>query len=160
VEKVRQGGGNIEYFPRGPEINGRFEEVPGAGHWYDGIMTQGLIGEYLRNISSKSPFTTPVTESFVIANPREMGQRGDIKVEQLISSQVIDSLGRVKVRRESILSPLPIEVMYLNTTNIRRFTVMNPYQIDVMHIDGQYIPCGQHLCNSLLRDDITGKWRV
>jgi len=66
----------------------------------------------------------------------------------------------VEVRRESILSPLPIEVMYLNTTNVRRFTVMNSYQVDVLYIDGQYFPCGQCLRISLLKDDITGLWRV
>jgi len=78
-------GGNVEYCPVGSKTNARYEEVPDAGHWYDGIMTQGLIGEYLTNISSKPPFTAPITRSFVIANPREMGQRGGIKVEQLIS---------------------------------------------------------------------------
>lgn len=48
-------------------------------------MAEGLIGEYLSDVSSRAPFTTPVTKSFVVANPREMGPRGGIKVEQLIS---------------------------------------------------------------------------
>jgi hypothetical protein len=70
------------------------------------------------------------------------------------------SLGRVELRREYITSPLPLEVLRINTTNIRRLTVMNPFRLDVMHIDGQYVPCGQTLCLSLRKDDETGKWEV
>lgn len=67
--------------------NLRLEEVSGGGHWFDDIMTHGQVGHFLRNMSAINPFVRPVTKRFVIANPREMGQRGDIKVEQLISWQ-------------------------------------------------------------------------
>lgn len=70
------------------------------------------------------------------------------------------SLGRVELKQERISTPLPLEVMRINTTNIRRLTVMNPYRLDVLYVDGQYIACGQTLCLSLLRDDETGKWKV
>jgi len=85
VDKISRIGGNVEYYLMGSETNRRYEEVPNAGHWYDGIMTQGLIGEFLTTISSNPPFTAPTTRSFLIANPREMGQRGGIKVDQLVS---------------------------------------------------------------------------
>jgi len=71
-----------------------------------------------------------------------------------------DSLGEVEVQREEFTSPIPLEVMRINTSNIRRFTVMNPFTLDVMHVDGQYIPCSEKLCLSLLKDDITGQWIV
>jgi hypothetical protein len=58
------------------------------------------------------------------------------------------------------MSPIPLEVMRINTSNIRRFTVMNPFTLDVMHVDGQYIPCAEKLCLSLLKDEITGRWIV
>jgi len=70
-----------------------------------------------------------------------------------------DSLGEVEVVRE-FMSPIPLEVVRINTSNIRRFTVMNPFTLDVMHVDGQYIPCAERLCLSLLKDDDTGRWIV
>ena len=69
------------------------------------------------------------------------------------------SLGNVEVERE-FMSPIPLEVMRINTSNVRRFTVMEPFTLDVMHVDGQYIPCGERLCLSLIKDDKTGLWRV
>jgi hypothetical protein len=69
------------------------------------------------------------------------------------------SLGEIEVERE-LMSPIPLEVMRINTSNVRRFTVMEPFTLDVMHIDGQYIPCGERLCLSLIKDDKTGRWRV
>jgi hypothetical protein len=80
-------GGNITFITIVAGLNIRYDEVPGAGHWFDGIMTSGTVGHFLRNVSSVHPFFRPITKSFLIANPREMGQRGDIKVEQLISWQ-------------------------------------------------------------------------
>jgi hypothetical protein len=65
----------------------RYDEVPGAGHWFDGVMTSGHVGQFLRKYTTGPPFPRPLTQSFVIANPREMGERGDIQVEQLISWQ-------------------------------------------------------------------------
>jgi len=70
-----------------------------------------------------------------------------------------DSLGEVEVETE-FMSPIPLEVMRINTSNIRRFTVMNPFTLDVMHVDGQYIPCAERLCLSLRKDDETGRWLV
>jgi hypothetical protein len=86
VEAVRNQGGNISCVPMF-EVDDRLDEVPGAGHWFDGVMTSGSVGEFLRNVSSIRGFPRPVTKSFVIANPREMGERGDIQVEQLMSWQ-------------------------------------------------------------------------
>jgi hypothetical protein len=65
--------------------NQRFDEVPGSGHWFDNIMTEGSVGNFLRNMTSEYPFERPTTHRFVVANPREMGFRGGIKVEQLLS---------------------------------------------------------------------------
>lgn len=70
-----------------------------------------------------------------------------------------NSLGIVEVQRE-FMSPIPLEVMHINTSNIRRFTVMDPFTLDVMHVDGQYIPCMETLCLSMIKDDETGQWNV
>jgi hypothetical protein len=91
VDAVRQNGGNISFFFRF-WADGRYEEVPGAGHWFDGVMTSGKVGEFFRNLSNTYEYPgipRAVTRAFVIANPREMGERGDIKVEQLISWQTL-----------------------------------------------------------------------
>jgi hypothetical protein len=69
------------------------------------------------------------------------------------------SLGEVEVEREFI-NPIPLDVMHINTSNVRRFTIMNPFTLDVLHIDGQYIPCGERLCLSFIKDDTTGQWKV
>lgn len=69
------------------------------------------------------------------------------------------SLGEVEVKRE-FMNPIPLDVMHINTSNVRRFTVMTPFTLDVIHIDGQYIPCGERLCLSFVKDDTTGKWKV
>jgi hypothetical protein len=50
-------------------------------------MTDGQVGEFIRNMSTTSPIVKPITKRFLIANPREMDQRGNIKVEQLMSWQ-------------------------------------------------------------------------
>jgi len=65
----------------------RLDEVSGSGHWFDGIMTQGEVGDFLRNMTAINPWIRPLTKKFVIANPHKMGQRGGIKVEQLVSWQ-------------------------------------------------------------------------
>lgn len=69
------------------------------------------------------------------------------------------SVGKVEVERE-FTNPIPLDVMHINTSNIRRFTVTNPFTLDVIHIDGQYIPCGERLCLSFIKDDTTGRWKV
>lgn len=63
----------------------RFDEVPNSGHWFDNIMTEGSVGKFLQNMTSEYPFERPTSHRFVVANPREMGFRGGIKVEQLLS---------------------------------------------------------------------------
>ena len=50
-------------------------------------MTHGQVGDFLRTMSTINPFVRPMTKRFVIANPREMGQRGGIRVEQLVSPE-------------------------------------------------------------------------
>ena len=82
---MRQKGGNVRYAILLTCLIQSFEEIPGGEHWFDGIMTHGLVGDFLQNVSRINPFISRVTKRFLIANPREMSQRGGIKVEQLIS---------------------------------------------------------------------------
>jgi hypothetical protein len=89
VDAVRQMGGNISFILI-LLSDVRYEEVPGAGHWFDGVMTSGKISEFFQNLANTYEYPgipRAITKTFVIANPREMGERGDIKVEQLISWQ-------------------------------------------------------------------------
>jgi len=67
--------------------NGRLEEVPGEGHWFDGVMTHGETKDFLRDITSHAPSSQFQNVKFVISNPREMGRRGDVTVEQLLTWQ-------------------------------------------------------------------------
>lgn len=77
----------MTYMSLNHNANMRLDEVPGGGHWFDGIMTQGEVGNFLRDMTAINPWIRPLTKRFVIANPREMGERGGIKVEQLVSWQ-------------------------------------------------------------------------
>jgi len=129
-------------------------------------MTEGSVGDFLRNMTSKYPFERSTSSRFVVVNPREMGSRGGIKVEQLLSpveytcpkSFLDGRLGEIEVERR-VTSPIPLEVMHLNTSNIRRFRVMDPFTLDVIHVDGQYMPCGERLCWSFVKDE-RGRWIV
>jgi len=48
-------------------------------------MTEGSVGDFLRNMTSEYPFDRFTSNRFAVTNPREMGSRGGIKVEQLLS---------------------------------------------------------------------------
>jgi hypothetical protein len=144
----------------------RFDEVPSSGHWFDNIMTEGSVGNFLRKMTSEYPFERPTSHRFVVTNPREMGFRGGIKVEQLLSPAEYgvvygfsnSRLGEIEVKR-TVTSPIPLEVLHINTSNIRRFRSMDPFTLDVIHVDGQYIPCGERLCRSFVKNE-RGQWIV
>ncbi|MCJ1244305.1 hypothetical protein MMC30_001503, partial [Trapelia coarctata] len=92
----------------------RFVELAGEGHWFDGIMTTEPLRDFYRNISKNDAVETalPNTFSIVVPNSGDMGSRGGILVDQLISP---DQLGKITVIRSSNASKWT-----LRTSNIHR----------------------------------------
>lgn len=92
----------------------RYNEIPGEGHWFEGIMTtSSLLSFYEENAISQSRPEIP--ELFIINIPSSgvMGSVYGIIVDQLQSP---DMNGRIEVTRD-----LENGVWYLQTQNIHRF---------------------------------------
>lgn len=91
----------------------RYVELKGKNHWFDGIMTTApLLGFY--DILEREVDWPELPQEFtiVIANPAEMGARGGLLVDQLISP---DQLGKIEVERRPIS-----KTWILTTSNILR----------------------------------------
>lgn len=90
-----------------------YVELKGKEHWYDGIMTTPELRNFFDEVINKSDKFPELPEIFniVVANPADMGSRGGLVVDQLVSP---DRLGKVEVARKSSL-------WMLKTSNILRF---------------------------------------
>ena len=100
------------------QMNGDFRhqyvELKGKNHWFDGVMTTApLLGFY--DILGREADWPKLPQEFtiVIANPAEMGARGGLLVDQLISP---DQFGKIEVERRPIS-----KTWVLRTFNILRF---------------------------------------
>jgi hypothetical protein len=60
-------------------------EIPGKGHWWDGVMTEGALSGFLTHFLDEQPSIPelPFSFSVVVANPGDTGPRGGIVVDQL-----------------------------------------------------------------------------
>ena len=90
-----------------------YVELPGRGHWFDGVMTTKSLCEFYRSIPwrTKEMPVPPESFSIIVPSSGNMGPRGGIFVDQLMTP---DQLGKILVdRREPFWS--------LKTSNIRRF---------------------------------------
>lgn len=90
-----------------------YVEIAGKGHWFAGVMTTQPLIEFYANISlfSEAESELPVQFSIVIPNSGNMGSRGGIVIDQLMSP---DQLGKVIVDRNQ-------RSWSLKTSNIHRF---------------------------------------
>ncbi|KAI9877754.1 MAG: hypothetical protein M1830_002919 [Pleopsidium flavum] len=100
----------------------QYVELPKLGHWFDGVMTtaplRGFYEHYLDRGQDLPEL--PMIFSIVIANPGDMGSRGGIMVDQLMSP---DQYGRIHVERTA-----SSRVWILKTCNILRFHVSHLLQ--------------------------------
>ncbi len=76
----------------------KYVELPGLGHWFDGVMTTSPLRDFYEYYldGEQSLPELPMQFSIVIANPGDMGSRGGIVVDQLMSP---DQYGRIHVER-------------------------------------------------------------
>ncbi|KAL8670524.1 MAG: hypothetical protein Q9168_004941 [Polycauliona sp. 1 TL-2023] len=72
-----------------------YVELPGKGHWFEGVMTTQTLLEFYDKILGDQPTEVSSSPSFniVVANPGTMGSKGGIVVDQLISQ---GRTGRIK----------------------------------------------------------------
>jgi len=91
-----------------------YYELEGKGHWFDGVMTSMPLRKFYANVlGSEDRPELPEIFSIVVANPADMGSRGGLVVDQLITP---DQLGKVSVA----ISP-GTATWVLKTSNILRF---------------------------------------
>lgn len=93
-------------------------EIPGQGHWWEGVMTDGRLGSFLEYYLQEKPEiqTLPDTFSVVVASPADTGARGGIVVDQL---EIPDQIGRIDVKVSG-------EFWDLKTSNIHRWHFEKP----------------------------------
>ena len=94
----------------------RYVELPGKGHWYEGVMETQPLRNFYRNISRHNDTQKMFPKSFSIVIPASgfmLGTRGGILVDQLVSP---DIQGRIQVQRQD-----DDKVWVLRTLNIQRF---------------------------------------
>jgi len=102
-------------FQSSQDTSCKYVELEGKGHWYSGVMTTSPLCKFysdLLDTGAQIP-TMPQCFSIVVANPADMGPRGNVMVDQLCTH---DQLGKVDIVRD----PLSM-VWVMSTSNIRRF---------------------------------------
>ena len=103
----------------------RYVELQGAGHWFDGVMTTRPLREFYEYHLDRrraSP-ELPIQFSIMVANPGDMGSRGGIVVDQLISPE---RYGKIHVTRFPSSS-----IWVLKTSNILRFHLSRLHPVDI-----------------------------
>ena len=93
----------------------RYVELKGQSHWFDGIMTSEPLRTFYHDIAGADKVKSELPEAFtiIVPNSGNMGSRGGIVVDQLMSP---DQLGRIDVVRDHHFSK-----WILSTSNIHRF---------------------------------------
>lgn len=92
-----------------------YVELEGKGHWHDGVMTTSPLRAFYDRCLAGEARKPGLPRKFqiTVANPCDMGSRGGIQVDQLLTP---DQLARIDVTWEAASSSL-----YLETSNVRRF---------------------------------------
>ena len=138
----------------------RYIELPGKGHWFDGVMTTRCLRKFYSEVLANGLATPELPYRFdiVTANPADLSSRGGILIDQLISP---GQLGKIEVERSSERS-----TWTLRTSNIFRFHFSSHYSENTVPlkilIDGYFLdmPPSAMLDRSwFLRSD-KGSWKV
>ncbi|KAK6341052.1 hypothetical protein TWF696_009361 [Orbilia brochopaga] len=121
-----------------------YNELPRTGHWFDGIMTYGAMGDFLSKFFEKPRRLPHLSTSFTVVagSPGAMSTRGGLQILQLSDP---NTFGRLKINIERT------NIWRITTTNVRRFelnlelaklrTSMEPAGII---IDGNELPFIAH----------------
>lgn len=103
---VAQSGGSSKYV-----------ELPGKGHWFDGVMTTDPLKEFYTSLlrTNHNEPQLPSKFAYVVSSSGDFGSRGGIKVDQL---RYPDQLGRIEVARDEAKL-----IWTIKTSNILRFHI-------------------------------------
>lgn len=138
----------------------KYVELPGKGHWFEGIMTtQSLLDFYDRILEDEATERSmPSSFDFVVVNPATTGSKRGVVVDQLVSP---GSLGRVRAKYEAVANN-----WRLQTSNVQRlhFTTdaTDDWSSSEITIDGSRIQMLEHVPISrqwIVRSK-DGSWKV
>ena len=103
----------------------QYVELKGKNHWFDGVMTTVPLLEFYDILRRDADWAKlPQNFTIMIANPADMGARGGLLVDQLVSP---DQLGRIEVER------CPTSATWvLRTSNILRFHFIATKYSDIL----------------------------
>jgi hypothetical protein len=118
-----------------------YKELPGKGHWYEGVMTTKYLKAFYRNMVHRSRTARALPQNFTITVPASgtLGSKAGIQVDQLHTP---DMNGKLRVTR----SP-EHKTWHINTRNIRRFHLSKAYS-------------GVELPEVIVLDDMKGSFEV
>jgi len=123
-----------------------YHEVPGEGHWFDGIMTTTPLRRfYEEQVKERSARRQNFT--LTVANPRQTGPKNGVLIEQVL---VPGQLAKLKVGWVG-------NVLSIRTSNIQRLALLSWNSSNVLCIDGQTLSVattGQY------QRDLQGSWQV
>lgn len=93
----------------------RYVELPGKGHWYEGVMTTPRLTDFYNEclVGEANKPVLPQDFQFVVSNPADFSSRGGLFVDQLVTP---DQLGKVRVRWNAASASVNCE-----TSNIQCF---------------------------------------
>ncbi|KAJ5381043.1 uncharacterized protein N7496_003471 [Penicillium cataractarum] len=98
-----------------------YQELPGKGHWYDGVMTTEYLKDFYRTMVNQSSLARALPQTFTITVPASgvLGSKAGIQVDQLYTPDVN---GKFRVARS-----LDRKTWHITTRNIRRFHLLAIY---------------------------------
>lgn len=90
-------------------------EVPGKGHWFDGVVDDEILQPFIeKHLASAMKPRLPSQFTMVTLNPASTGSRGGMRI---LSLEVVFQLSRLRIRRET---PEPGS-WTIASENVRRF---------------------------------------
>lgn len=128
-----------------------YVELPGKGHWFEGVMTTQTLLEFYAKVLGDRPAAASLSSSFdiVVANPGTMGSKGGIIVDQLTAP---GRTGKIKAEHDVKQS-----IWHLKTSNIHRLHFSAEAARDWTH--SELVVDGKKL--ELLRNvPLSGQWLV
>lgn len=138
-----------------------YEELPGRGHWYEGVMTTKYLTSFYRAMVDPSRVVKEFPQTFAITVPASgtLGSKAGIQVDQL---QTPDVNGKFCVTRS-----LDGKTWHITTRNIRRFhlspTCSRVELPDAIVLDDWNrafdVSSAQSAQTWFIRDD-KGKWEI
>ena len=134
----------------GREVQPKYVELKGKGHWFDGVFTTMPLAKFYADIVSVDPEKPilPWKFSVTVANVSDMGSRGGIKVDQLSTP---DQYGKISVERRDDQN-----TWILQTSNILRFHVCP----DNLAISPERLIVDSDLLHLPHRDSLRKAWFV